>query len=175
MDKTNRITRRAALVGAAGSSLAVVTSAVATGESNQDRINRLSRELAAALAEPDVHFDEVTVTARGALHTRSDDQDAAILAAYREWVQVFEAFANSPADGEDEPLYQALSAAETKVVNIRPHTARGLAIQFLVFTNFGEFEATSSSTHNFEGAMLRIAGVSAPTGHPLTYMKMRAA
>jgi hypothetical protein len=92
------------------------------------------------------------------------DPDAEIVATYEKWCTDYDEFARYMGpDGGDDALYQKLIDAGNEVVRLRPVTARGLAIQFAVFTNFGEFEATKDNFHNFEEAVLALAAVEPPT------------
>jgi hypothetical protein len=94
----------------------------------------------------------------------SDNPDAAIEAAFVNWSAAYDAMANNEHRALDDQLFDELRACERACVKLSPVTARGLAMQFLVFTAFGEFEATKSADHDFEATMLRTAGVSPPAG-----------
>ena len=93
------------------------------------------------------------------------DPDQAILDAYETWRAAYDAMSRS--DEDDGPAFEALRLAELKVVKMEPVTARGLAVQFEVFTSFGEFEASASRDHDFGGTVGRIAGVEPPETHPI--------
>lgn len=92
------------------------------------------------------------------------DPDAVIDAAFIKWSAAYDALADNEDRAIDDHLFNELRACERACVKLAPVTARGLALQFLVFTAFGEFEATKSADHDFEATMLRLAGVTPPRG-----------
>ena len=91
----------------------------------------------------------------------ANDPDRRIIEAYALWRAVYDA-GHDISDEEPVAWCERLLLAELAVVRQVPVTARGLAIQFVVFTNFGDFEATKSSLHDFAGTVERIAAVPAP-------------
>lgn len=105
---------------------------------------------------------EETDPALGAV--ASVNPDAAIDAAFTKWSAAYDALADNENRKLDDQLFDELRACERACVKLTPVTARGLAMQFLVFTAFGEFEATKSADHDFEATMLRLAGVIPPRG-----------
>lgn len=90
------------------------------------------------------------------------EPDAEILAAYEVWRAAKNALVALPPDSasvEDDRCYQAILEAEALVLSFRPVTARGLAIQHVVFTAWGEFDATRSKTFDYQAHVFAMAGV----------------
>lgn len=84
--------------------------------------------------------------------------DAKILAAYSEWRRLYDLTCQSMSDAD----YEQLITAERAVLACTPSTVQGLALQFVTFTSFGEFEATQSASFDFEKHMLALAAVEPP-------------
>lgn len=95
------------------------------------------------------------------------DPDQQIVDAYDQWRAAYDAFSEAP-HGTEDPRFEAISIAEQKMMRMTPVTARGLAIQFVVFTSFGEFEATQDRHHDFAGTVERLAAVAPPESHVRT-------
>lgn len=85
--------------------------------------------------------------------------DSEILAAFAEWRRAYDLSNRSGADDD----YDALRATEAVVMAVVPKTARGLAIQFVIFTCFGEFVETSSAQFSLEHHMQNLASVVPPS------------
>jgi len=94
----------------------------------------------------------------------ADDPDAAIFEAYEKQAAAYNASAIGGAKSADAQI-EAMIAAELDVVRLKPITTRGLAVQFVVFTNFGEFEATESKHHDFASTVEAVADVEMPGQH----------
>ncbi len=94
--------------------------------------------------------------------TAQPEPDAAILADYEIWREATNALRDLPlSSGEEEHqrYYRAILEAEANVMRHRPTTARGLAVQHVVFTAWGDFEATQSATFDYQAHVYALADV----------------
>lgn len=94
-----------------------------------------------------------------AAHSGTAEADAAILAAYDEWRRLYEL--SSEDDGEH--YYDALNSSEIALMKLPPETARGLAIQAVVFTYFGEYGEMQNGLFDFGEKLEQIAGIQPPS------------
>lgn len=89
--------------------------------------------------------------------------DAEILAAYAEWARLYDLAAQE--DGDEH--FAGLNAAEISLINLTAHTPRGLAIQLLAFTNFGDFATLTASFFDFGEKLVELASVQEPSSRIL--------
>jgi hypothetical protein len=168
------LTRRSVIGGAGATLSAALASAGLHSSSGAEvvdhslRMRELAAEFAVAMT---AHFGDqfdALIMPNGSFWLKgkhvSLNPDAEIEAAFSAWSAAYDALADNEDNRADDRLYEELRAAEQACVKLSPQTARGVAIQFVVFTAFGEFEATKSADHDFEATMLRMAHVSPPRG-----------
>jgi hypothetical protein len=165
------VTRRALLIASPAALAIAALPAAVLGAQYSDQSLRMKELAAAFAAAMSAHFGDqfdALIQPDGTFWLKgkhvSLDPDAAIEAAYANWSAAYEGLADNTDPMLDEWHYRNILACEQACVKLTPVTARGLALQFLVFTSFGEFEATKSANHDFEATMLRTAGVSPPRG-----------
>lgn len=89
----------------------------------------------------------------------ASDCDAEILAAYEQWRIAYDLSSQH----DDDHHYALWNAAELALVSLQPKTARGLAIQLIAFSSFGDFGDMESSFFDFGPRLHELARVEPPS------------
>lgn len=175
----DKLTRRAALAGAALSTVALAAAAVpavevAEAEHPNVIVRRLSKDIAHALRDPaHIGFKRVTITPEWVIHDE-DEQDASlirlaleIMAIRTTWDERAAAhYAQHPGDINydvcDQPEADLETAMCEQLKAIPARTLRGVCIKMLMDTGFGDFPLSSEIAEE----AIQLAGFAPEPSHP---------
>lgn len=92
--------------------------------------------------------------------------DKEIIAAYQEWAAAYDALELAVTEAEIDAASDVVQDVEAKVLSFAPTTARGLAIQITVFTDFFQFDLDASRTFDMKVFVEAIAAIKRPETFP---------